>query len=220
MAMNLLPFVTPVIKQIAPVITEKIKNKISPSELQQAMLAGIELAELEEKKLPIGQNLFFRSKPDGVTGVSGFLEKFLNIAGVQNELAKSFNNQGLADVDYLEQEFNRTVEEYKEVNPIKDRIKPWLTVFTQTYFQETSTYLKFQVSKQNYFKQLNKRYDNIKFAGIAVSGQEEVKELQKIFVMPDVAKIEQNTTSLPEEFIAEELSRQEQIIVSPQNLGG
>ena len=59
--MNLLPFVTPVIKQIAPVITEKIKNKISPDELQQAILAGIKAADLEEKKLSVGQNLFFKS---------------------------------------------------------------------------------------------------------------------------------------------------------------
>ena len=216
--MNLLPFVTPVIKQIAPVITEKIKNKISPDELQQAILAGIKAAELEEKKLSVGQNLFFKSKPDSMTGVPGFLEKYFNIAGVQNELAKSFDNQGLSDVDYLEQEFNRTAEEYKEVNPIKDRVNPWLTTFTRIYFQETSTYLKFQVAKEDYFKQLNKRYDNIKFAGIAVSGQEEVKELQKIFVMPDVVKIEQNLTPIPEEFIAEELTRQEQIILEQKQL--
>ncbi len=218
LSMNLLPFVTPTIKQIAPVITEKLENKISPSELQQAILAGMEAAEAEDQKLPSEQHLFFKFKPDSVNGVPAFLKKYFNIAGVQNELAKSIDNQGLPDVDYLVAEFNKTAAKYQEVNPIESRVKPWLTVFTQTYFRESSTYLEFQLAKQNYFKQLNKRYGNIKFAGIAVSGQEEVKELQKIFVMPDVVKIEQHTTLSPEEFISEPLTRQEQIIWEQKQL--
>ena len=45
-----------------------------------------------------------------------------------------------------------------------------------------------------------------KFGSVKEDDEMTVKELQKIFVMPDVAKIEQNLTPIPEEFISEELT--------------
>jgi HEAT repeat protein/energy-coupling factor transporter ATP-binding protein EcfA2 len=218
MGTTLLALAAPIIKQVAPSITDKIKNKISPSEIQQAILAGIKAAEAEDEKLPFDQHLFYLSKPDSLQGVPGFLGKYFKVISVQQELAQSFDNQGKPDVDYLVAQFNQTAEAYKEVEPIESRVKPWLTTFVEAYFQATSTYLKFQVAKQDYFKQLNKRYDNIKFAGIAVSGQEEVKKLQQIFVIPDVVKITQNEASLPEEIISAELPQQQRLILEQKQL--
>jgi hypothetical protein len=208
----------PIIKQVAPAIADKIKNKISPSEIQQAILAGIKAAVAEDEQLPADQHLFYSSKPDSFRGVPGFLGEYFKVTSVQNELAKSFDNQGKPDVDYLVEEFNRTAKAYKEVKPIESRVKPWLTTFVEVFFQTTSTYLKFQVAKQNYFKQLNKRYDNIKFAGIAVSGQEEVKELQRIFVIPDVVKIQQNEYSLLDGINPAELPQQQRLMLEQKQL--
>ncbi|MDJ0904135.1 MAG: HEAT repeat domain-containing protein [Xenococcus sp. MO_188.B8] len=217
--MNVVALVTPIIGQIVLEIAKKINNKINPDELQQALIAGIKAAEAEDQELPFEQHLFFQAQKDGFKGVRDFLEYYFKLIGVQKELTKSFEDQGSPDVGFLVEAFKKTAEKYRKVNPIESRIKPWLTTFARIYFQETSTYLKFQVAKEDYFKQLNKRYDNIKFAGIAVSGQEEErKRLQQIFVMPDVAKIEQNLTPIPEEFIAEELTQQEQIFLEQKQL--
>ena len=205
-----------IIKQVVPLIIEKIGNKISPDELQRAIEAGIEAAEAEEESLSHEQHLFFKSKPDGLKGVPAFLENFFKRSGVQTELAKPFNNEGLPDVSYLAEEFNKVAESFKEVKPVADRVKPWLTTFTQTYFKETN-YLRFKVAKENYFKQLNKRYDDIKFAGIAVSGQEERKQLKQIFVMPDVVERE-NKQPFPNEFIDEGLTPQQRLILEQKQL--
>ncbi len=218
--MNLLPIITPVIGKIAPVITEKIQTKVFPSEIKTAILAGMKAAEAEEKKtIQVQEPLFYTSKPYSLTGVKGFLDNYFNIAAVQNELANSFNNKGKPNVDYLVAEFKRIAGNYEEVNPREARIKPWLNTFVNVYFETTSTYLKFQVAKEGYFKQLNKRYNNIKFAGMAVSGQEEaVKELQQIFVMPDVLKMEEKETLFSTEFISEALSPQQQLIREQRQL--
>jgi predicted NACHT family NTPase len=67
-----------------------------------------------------------------------------------------------------------------------------LEVFAETYFQKTSSYLRFKVAKADYFKQLANWFDDVKFAGIAVEGQEIEKseKLAHIFVMPDVLEEE------------------------------
>jgi hypothetical protein len=210
--------VAQIIKQVAPGITNQITNKINPSEIEQALFAGIKAAEAEDEKLPAKQHLFCSSKPDSIQGVPGFLGKYFKVTSVQKELAKSFDNEGKPDVDYLVKEFKRIAEAYEKVNPIGSRVKPWLNTFVEAYFQATSTYLKFQVAKQDYFKQLNKRYDNIKFAGIAVSGQEEVRELRHIFVIPDVLKIRQNEDLFPEESISEKLPQQQRLILEQKQL--
>ena len=206
-----------IIKQAVPLIIKKIENKISPDELQRAIKKGIEAAEAAEKNIPWEQHLFLNSKPDSINGVPGFLEKFFQHSGVQTELAKPFNNAGMLDVDYLTEELKKTADSFKEVNPVADRIKPWLTTFTQTYFRETN-YLSFKVAKENYFKQLNQRYDNIKFAGIAVSGEEERKQLKQIFVMPDVVERAENKQPLPDEFIDPQLKPQQRLILEQKRL--
>ena len=205
-----------IIKQVVPLIIELLNNKINPDELQRAIEVGIEAAEAEDKKLASEQHLFFKSKRDSLNGVPAFLEKFFKRSGVQTELAKPFNNEGLPDVSYLAEEFNKVAESFEKVNPVADRVKPWLTTFTQTYFKETN-YLRFKVAKENYFKQLNKRYDDIKFAGIAVSGQEERKQLKQIFVMPDVVERE-NKQPFPNEFIDERLTPQQRLILEQKQL--
>jgi hypothetical protein len=67
-------------------------------------------------------------------------------------------------------------------------VQSWMQVFVETYFKQTENYLRFQVAKEDYFKQLANWLDDVKFAGIAVPGQEVEKseKLVQIFVMPDV----------------------------------
>ena len=218
MAMNILTLAAPVIEKVTPEIIKQIKKKVNPGEIQQAILAGMEAASIEDEKLSPEQHLFYYSKPDSFRGVPNFLGKYFAVSAVQRELAKSFDNEGKPNVDYLIEEFKRVAKEYPEVNLIESSIEPWLTTFVRVYFETTSTYLKFQVAKQDYFAQLNKRYDNIKFAGIAVSGQEEVKQLQQIFVMPDVIKTDRNEETWRTEFIDPDLPQQQRLILEQRQL--
>ena len=217
MTIDLLSLAVPIVSKAAPAIAERVKHKIYPNEIQRAINAGMKAATAEDEKLPYEQHLFYTSKPDSITGVPSFLKKYFGIAAVQVELAKAFNNEGKPDVDYLVAEFNKIAAGYKVVNPIEFRVKPWLNTFVEGYFEACSTALKFQVARDNYFQQLNKRYDNIKFAGIAVSGEEELKQLQQIFVMPDVAPRRQKEMLLPDEFM-DELPTQQRLIREQRQL--
>jgi hypothetical protein len=60
--------------------------------------------------------------------------------------------------------------------------------FCRTYVAKTALYLKYQVTRQTYLKQLANWYDDVKFLGIAVAGQgsEKSEKLLQIFVVPDV----------------------------------
>ncbi|NER98995.1 MAG: signal transduction protein, partial [Symploca sp. SIO1B1] len=102
---------------------------------------------------------------------------------------------GTPKVEYLVEVFQKVAQTDLKGEYTTDSLEPWLEVFTQAYFQQTSTYLKFQVAKEDYFRQLAIYFDDIKFAGIAVEGQEREKSerLEQIFVMPEVK--EETTTS-------------------------
>ena len=61
----------------------------------------------------------------------------------------------------------------------------WMDAFVESYFDRVKG-ICFQVAKAQYLQQLAQRVDDVKFVGIAVSGEEEQKFLAKIFVMPEV----------------------------------
>nr|WP_293159209.1 NACHT domain-containing protein [Okeania sp. SIO2C9] len=66
-------------------------------------------------------------------------------------------------------------------------LQKWIETFVNAYFQNTTTYISFQVAKEDYLKQLNTWFNNVIFAGINVAPQEEErKKLVDIFVIPEV----------------------------------
>ena len=159
---------------------KEVMKKLNRSDFDKACICGIEAAQ----KTP---ELFSAGCEQGV--VEDFLKSFLTGAALP-ELLKPFNNQEKPQVNFLVEAFNATVPEHKK---IQDRFAPeklhdWLEVFAETYFQKTSSYLRFKVAKADYLKQLANWFDDVKFAGIAVEGQEIEKseKLAQIFVMPDV----------------------------------
>ncbi|MEG4493040.1 HEAT repeat domain-containing protein [Microcoleus sp. D3_18_C4] len=106
------------------------------------------------------------------------------------ELLKPFNDQEKPQVEFLVEAFNATVPEHKKIQGrfAPERLHDWLEVFGDTYFHKTSSYLRFKVAKADYLKQLGNWFDDVKFAGIDVEGQEIEKseKLAQIFVIPDV----------------------------------
>lgn len=170
-----------VLPPVATVVVNAAKNKLNPSELQIAIEAGLHEAEALKLEQKI-QNVFYRCD-DKQT--SDFLKKLLEHPGVQRELQKPLNDEGMPEVAYL-------VEAAKQAAgniPIaEDALEPWLTVFAQAYFEKTSAFLSYQVAKVDYLTQLVKQFDKVRFLGVAVeSGEiEQAEQLVKIFVPQDV----------------------------------
>ncbi|ACK66631.1 signal transduction protein [Rippkaea orientalis PCC 8801] len=55
----------------------------------------------------------------------------------------------------------------------QDYIRKWLEVFKNQYLNKIGVYLRYQYAKADYLKQMTKRYDDVKFVGINMRGQEE-----------------------------------------------
>ena len=179
--------ISTIVQPVAKEIFKKAKSHLKPTEFEQALQAGIIAAHKEEENLASQQGLFYLAGGDGLDGFTKFLSHFFLQEAVQKELLKPINNQGKPDVDFIVSALEQAAEK-SQLELQLERIEPWLRQFVETYFAKTSTYLKYQVAKEKYFRQLLNRYDQIQFAGIPVAGQEEekVNQLAEIFVMPDV----------------------------------
>jgi predicted NACHT family NTPase len=165
--------------EIAKIAFQETTKKLNPSDCQKAWTSGIEAAnKTHELFYPCAQGV-----------VEDFLKKFFTGAALP-ELLKPFNNQGMPQVEFLVEAFNATVAENKRIQDrfVPGKVRDWLDFFARTYFEKTNCYLNFQVAKADYFKQVANWFDDVKFAGIAVEGQEIEKseKLAQIFVMPDV----------------------------------
>ena len=173
---------------IAPKLAEigfkEAMKKFNPSDFEKACTWGIKAAQNTHE-------LFSAGCEQGV--VEDFLKSFLTGAALP-ELLKPFNNQEKPQVNFLVAAFNATVPEHKKIQGrfAPERRHEWLEVFAENYFQKTSCYLRFKVAKADYLKQLANWLDDVKFAGIAVEGQdiEKSEKLAHIFVMPDVLEEE------------------------------
>ncbi|MGB7445220.1 MAG: hypothetical protein WA919_29460 [Coleofasciculaceae cyanobacterium] len=183
-----------VAQAVTPVLLKKVNSKLNPTDLEKGLIAGMKAAFEQEKHLLPQQWLFFRSEPDFV---KGFLEKFFQTEGVQQELQKPLKNEGMPAVDFLVEKFKQVAAGDRHITPQDSCILPWIEAFVNTYVQKTDNYLRLQIAKEDYFRQLANWFDDVKFAGIAVPGQEVDKseQLAQIFVMPDV--VEDRRSSIP-----------------------
>src|SRR6476661_5425797 len=175
---GLLGKLAPAMAKLAEIGFKEAMKKLNPSDFEKACICAIEATD---------KNQLFSACEQGV--VEDFLKSFLTGAALP-ELLKPFNNQEKPQVEFLVAAFNATVPEHKKIQGrfAPERLHDWLEVFAETYFQKTSSYLRFKVAKADYLKQLANWFDDVKFAGIAVEGQEIEKseKLAHIFVMPDV----------------------------------
>ncbi|NEQ85352.1 MAG: NACHT domain-containing protein, partial [Moorea sp. SIO2I5] len=168
---------------------DSLSQALSKSDVDKAIKAGEAAVKEWEKQRDPSQRLFFHARPDGWNGVNRFLGDYFTNSAVVAELQKPLLNQGKPDREILITVFQQQAEEHN-IKLNQDSIKPWIEKFINAYFQQTDTYLKFQVAKQDYCEQLANWFDDVKFAGIAVPGQEVEKseKLAQIFVMPDVVE--------------------------------
>jgi len=162
-------------------------QSLNKTDIEKAIKSGEKAVKEWEKKLPPQQLLFYSVKQDGWNGVNKFISQYFQHSTVLTELKKPLINAGKPDIYILIAIFKQEAES-KNIQLNQEILQPWLEIFVNAYFQQTDTYIKFQTAKQNYFEQLANWFDDVKFAGISVPGQEVEKseKLANIFVMPDV----------------------------------
>ncbi|MEG4120738.1 HEAT repeat domain-containing protein [Microcoleus sp. N9_B4] len=179
---GLLGKLAPAMAKLAEIGFKEAMKKLNPSDFEKACICALKAAD---------KNKLFYPCEQGV--VEDFLKSFLTGAALP-ELLKPFNDQEKPQVEFLVAAFNATVPEHKKIQGRFDpeRLHDWLEVFAETYFHKTTGYLRLKVAKEDYLKQLANWFDDVKFAGIAVEGQEIEKseKLAHIFVMPDVLEEE------------------------------
>jgi HEAT repeat protein len=200
------------IPAIAGILISKVNQKLNPTDLQKAIAAGIQAAvdsEPEPKdESGYAEQLFYHcDNPQGV------IEKFLSDSGVLEELQKPLESNGEPDLRYLVIAMKK-VAEANNYELVESAIEPWLVAFAKAYFENTNSFIRFQVAKQRYLEQIVRRFDNIKFGGIQVEGQEVEKQSQlaNIFVMPDVKEDKPGTRSEASDLLDGEFSRQEELL--------
>ena len=192
---TLVKLIAPVAKTIAPILLKQIRSKLNPTVLEKALKYGIIAAQKWNKQFPTNQSLFFRSQPDAI---QGFLEQFFRCEIAQEELQRPLKGEGAPRVSYLVKVFKQVAADNPKITLLEEQIEPWLREFSIAYFEQTDAYLKFQIAKENYLEQLKARFDDVKFGGIDVEGQEveRSEKLVRIFVMPDVIELIQINQAL------------------------
>ncbi|NEQ40637.1 MAG: NACHT domain-containing protein, partial [Okeania sp. SIO3I5] len=176
----------PIAGNLANIAIKKGIEFINQTDIQKAIEAGIKAVEKQQEKLPQNERLFYAARKDGLSGTDNFLNHYFSDSAVLGELEKPLTNQGKPDIKILTEIFKKAAET-KNIKLTQSRLQNWIEIFVNAYFKNTTTYIKFQVSKKDYLTQLNTWFDHVIFAGINVAPQEEErKKLVDIFVMPDV----------------------------------
>ncbi|MDY7006335.1 MAG: HEAT repeat domain-containing protein [Cyanobacteriota bacterium] len=168
---------------------KSLTQSLNKTDIEKAIKSGEKAVKEWEKELSPQQLLFYSAKQDGWNGVNKFISQYFQNSAVLQELQKPLISQGKPDIEILITIFQQEAQT-KNIQLNQQSLQPWIETFVNAYFQQTDTYIKFQVAKQNYFEQLANWFDDVKFAGISVPGQEIEKseKLAYIFVMPDVVE--------------------------------
>ncbi|MEH2329511.1 NACHT domain-containing protein, partial [Nostoc sp.] len=187
MSVELLAIVGPVVKAVAPEIVKKINSALNPTDLEKALKAGVQSAEEWDSNQDSDKHLFFHCTPKDAREL---LERFFKDTGVQEELQKPFTEKTTPNLQVLIKIFDKIKSEKPNLKFHDESIEHWLKKFADAYFEHTNTYLKFQIAKSDYLKQLSHYFDGVEFVGIKVKTKEEEKfaKLPQIFVMPNVVE--------------------------------
>ncbi|PSB28424.1 hypothetical protein [Stenomitos frigidus] len=168
---------------MAGAIAKAVKDKLNPTELQRALEVGLKESGAFDRGQKARNPVFYRSTDKDT---DTFLAALLKHPEVQRELQKPLEQEGAPDVAMLVQAAKQIAID-RQLPIETDHLETWLKAFVNAYF-ETITAIRFQVAKADYLEQLANWFDDVKFAGVAVPGQDvqRADRLAQIFVMPDV----------------------------------
>ena len=181
-----------VLKVVIPVakpLIAKVNSVFNPSDFEKALKAGIIAAHEWDEQQPYEQKLFFYCDDKQQRDV---LTAFFQKISVLEELQKPLQDKTSPKLDLLIEIWKGIEKENNRWKFPPKSINNWLKKFIDTYFAKTTAYLNIKIAKVNYLQQISYYFDDVKFAGIGVEGQETDKtgiKLPQIFVMPDVVEI-------------------------------
>ncbi|WP_181357482.1 HEAT repeat domain-containing protein [Stenomitos frigidus] len=169
--------------KVAGAIAKAVKDKLNPTELQRALEVGLKESGGFDRGQKARNPVFYRSTDKDT---DTFLAALLEHPEVQRELQKPLEQEGAPDVAMLVQAAKQIAIDLT-LSVQDETLEPWLKAFANAYF-DAITAIRFQVAQADYLEQLANWFDDVKFAGVAVPGQdvERAERLAQIFVMPDV----------------------------------
>ncbi|NEQ12646.1 MAG: NACHT domain-containing protein, partial [Moorea sp. SIO3E2] len=191
-----------VAESVAPILGRKIQTRLTPADIHKAVEQGLKAALMREEPLAPEQRLFYYSAPDAI---ALFLEDFFQDREVQEELQKPLQEDNKIPLTpLLVEKFKQVASNYAPTQPQDSFILPWMETFVKTYSEKTSSYLEFQLTKENYFQQISNSVDEVKFAGMLVGPQDgnHAIKLDQIFVMPEVEVLHPPSSQRPVELRA------------------
>jgi hypothetical protein len=189
---------------VAGTLLAGVAQKLDPKDLEKALKKASEAAREQ------ADDLFFSSYPDGPQGVKKFLEGFFSAGAGREELQKPLTQGMKPDVAVLDKAFRQQATHLKISSARFEHLRPWLDAFTESYFEQTTTFIRYQVAQDEYLKRLITSCENVKFVGIDVSAREDHRAagLLDIFVVPNVMEESARSTPKPELLL---LDRPEQL---------
>ncbi|MBE7379909.1 MAG: HEAT repeat domain-containing protein [Leptolyngbya sp. SIO1E4] len=223
-----------VLETLLAVATEKVGErlltglnaKLNPQALETFLRQAVKAANEAQP------DLFFSFQEDGVQGYGAFLNQFFK-GRACSELQKPLEEtQGYPDVALLTEALWKDAVEHPKLNCLnKANIEPWMQEFVATYFRETNRSLQFQIIQADYCDQIRRVFDDVKFAGIAVEGQDidRAERLADIFVMPDVQEDDAGMRGISDDMPPEAMEdpqqrllweQRQQILISKQRTSG
>jgi hypothetical protein len=177
---------------IAKQMVTKVNSILNPTDLEKALEAGKKSADdWDASQSSYDQQLFYYCDDKRREEV---IEQFFKDTGVQEELLKPINDQTTPNLEFLIATFKKITKKITSEKPnlkfLEQSIENWLKKFVDSYFEHTNTYLKFQLAKTDYLKQLSTHFDDVEFVGLKIATKEEERfaKLPQIFVMPDVVE--------------------------------
>jgi HEAT repeat protein/GTPase SAR1 family protein len=170
---------------LAGALFSNVKAKLDSKDLEKAL----KIATLASRDK--AENLFFSCTPDGPKGVKKFLENFFGTGAGFEELQKPLAHGLKPDADVLVKAFQAQAQQNSEMqNCRSEYLQPWLDSFAESYFEQTSTFIRYEVTREKYLERLITSCEDVKFVGIDVSAREDHRaaRLLDIFVVPNVSE--------------------------------
>ncbi|WP_088241509.1 NACHT domain-containing protein [Calothrix rhizosoleniae] len=178
-----------VVIPLAKPLIARINSACNPDDFAKALKAGIMAAKEWDEKQLYEQQLFYSCDDKQQQDI---LTRFFKNASVLSELQKPLQDKTSPSLDLLIEIWHNLKADNHQWQFPENSINNWLKKFIETYFVKTTAYLEIKIAQADYLQQISYYFDDVKFAGIAVEGQETDKtgvHLPQIFVMPDVVEM-------------------------------
>ena len=173
-------------QKVGEALLKELGHTFNPSDLERYLAQAMTAAQDAEPQL------FFTFDKDGPKGFPRFLSRLFKGRAL-SQLQRPLQEQGKPDTELLVAALIQESEDHTTFKTLpQEKVAPWMEAFVEAYFEKTNSALQLQLVRTDYCEQILRVFDDVKFAGIAVEGQDidRAERLAEIFVMPDLREDE------------------------------